>query len=84
MKRKVFLASALFLALGAIGLLGQPASIRPFFQKIWNLISRTGGVFIAIAFGAIFSGVFIASLTALVERINFIVDFTRSLMLPGG
>jgi hypothetical protein len=63
---------------------GRPASMRPFFQKIWNLISRTGRVFIAIAFGAIFAGVFVASLTALVERINFLVDFFRTLLVPGG
>ena len=63
---------------------GQPVSMRPFFQKIWNLISSTGRIFIAIAFGGIFAGIFVASLTALVERINFIVDFIRSLALPGG
>jgi hypothetical protein len=37
--------------------------------------ARVGQVFIAITFGSLFAGVYIAALTALVERINYLLNF---------
>ncbi len=45
-----------------------------------EIISKIGQVFIAIAFGVIFAGVYNAALSALVERMVFIVSVIRSLL----
>ncbi|HWQ83483.1 MAG TPA: hypothetical protein VN363_02890, partial [Anaerolineales bacterium] len=42
-----------------------------------------GQAFIAVAFGAIFAGVFLAALSALVGRLGFIVDFIFALLSAG-
>jgi hypothetical protein len=43
--------------------------------KLINLLGWVGQVFIAITFGVLFAGVFVASMTALIERLNFIINF---------
>jgi hypothetical protein len=43
--------------------------------KLINILAWVGQVFIAITFGVVFSGVFAAALTALIERLNFIVTY---------
>jgi len=53
-------------------------SIRP----IWKLVYWIGRFFIAITFGVIFAGVLAASLTALVERFQFILQFLLSFISP--
>jgi hypothetical protein len=47
--------------------------------KLVELLSWVGQIFIAITFGVLFAGVFMAALTALIERLNFIVTFLTSL-----
>jgi hypothetical protein len=47
--------------------------------KLVRLLSWVGQIFIAITFGVLFAGVFMAALTALIERLNFIVTFLSSL-----
>jgi hypothetical protein len=47
--------------------------------KLVRLFSWVGQIFIAITFGVLFAGVFMAALTALIERLNFIVTFLSSL-----
>jgi len=37
-----------------------------------------GQVFIAITFGVLFAGVFVAAMTALIERMNFIITILTS------
>ncbi len=44
-----------------------------------SILSRVGQVFIAVTFGVLFAGVFVAAMTALIERVNFIVTFLLSL-----
>jgi hypothetical protein len=44
-----------------------------------NIIAAVGQVFIAITLGALFAGTFSAALTALVDRIHFIVLFIEQL-----
>jgi hypothetical protein len=46
-----------------------------------ELLSRIGEIFIAIALGAIFAGVLIASVTALIERLDFIKNALMMLLL---
>jgi hypothetical protein len=43
------------------------------------VLSRVGQIFIAITFGALFAGVFVAAMTALIERWNFIITFLSTL-----
>ena len=47
--------------------------------KLVGFLSWVGQIFIAITFGVLFAGVFMAALTALIERLNFIVTFLLSL-----
>ena len=59
---------------------GGGVTQRPFALRI---VSWVGQVFIAITFGALFAGVYAASMTAMIERTNFMVDFVKSLIFPG-
>ena len=47
--------------------------------KLVNGLSWVGQIFIAITFGVLFAGVFVAAMTALIERLNFIITFLSSL-----
>ncbi len=44
-------------------------------SKVLRLLSGMGQAFIAVAFGVFFAGVFMAALTALVDRITFLWQF---------
>jgi len=52
------------------------AIIRP---KYIDTLAKIGQGFIAITFGVIFAGIYSAALTALVERINFLVEAAKFL-----
>lgn len=43
--------------------------------KLVSVLSSVGQVFIAITFGVLFAGVFVAAMTALIERLNFLITF---------
>jgi hypothetical protein len=47
--------------------------------KLVGVLSWIGQGFIAITFGVLFAGVFVAALTALIERLNFMITFLTSL-----
>jgi hypothetical protein len=47
--------------------------------KFVQALSWVGQIFIAITFGVLFSGVLMAAMTALIERLYFIVTFLSSL-----
>jgi len=47
--------------------------------KLIQGLGWVGQIFIAITFGLLFSGVLVAAMTALIERLNFIVTFLSSL-----
>ena len=49
---------------------------------ILNNIRMVGKIFIAITFGALFSGVFLAALSAFIERISFLWSIIRDFFLP--
>jgi hypothetical protein len=44
-------------------------------NKLVTVLSWVGQVFIAITFGVLFAGVFMAAMTALIERLNFMITF---------
>jgi hypothetical protein len=45
---------------------------------IVEIISWVGRIFIAITFGMLFAGLYAAAMTALIERLNFIINFFGS------
>jgi len=78
-------------ALVLFGLIATLASFQfgtrithlPSIWPLWKLVYWIGRFFIAITFGVIYAGVLTASLTALVERFQFIIQFLRSFISPG-
>jgi hypothetical protein len=69
------LTTLIYFQFGAVKSRGRSAS-RPEWLEWVGLV---GQVFIAITFGALFAGVFSASLTALIERLYFLVNFVFTL-----
>lgn len=47
--------------------------------KLVSVLSWVGQVFIAVTFGVLFAGVVVAAMTALIERVNFMITFLSSL-----
>lgn len=56
---------------------GEPTKSRPRWLEV---LAWIGQVFIAITLGVLFAGVYSAALTALIDRIYYIVDFLFSLI----
>ena len=70
------LATLAYFHFGARQYPNQPAG-RP---KWLEGLAWIGQIFIAITFGSLFAGIFAAALTALVERVVFIIDFIFALI----
>ena len=47
-----------------------------------RVLAWVGQIFIAITFGVIFAGVFMAAMTALIERLTFLGIFVSSIIAP--
>lgn len=47
-------------------------------QPIIEAVSKVGKVFLAITFGALYAGVYLSALAALVERLSFVWDFINN------
>ncbi len=47
-------------------------------NRIIEAIASIGRVFVAITFGVVFAGIYSAALTALIERLDFLLDFIFS------
>jgi len=47
-----------------------------------EVLAWIGQIFIAVTFGVLFAGVFSAALIALIERVDFVVNFIRMLIFP--
>ncbi len=79
------LLAGLFILLGTVSTLiyfqfsAKPTPAGPRQGKIVQIGSWVGQVFIAITFGVLFAGVFVAALTAMIERINSLLQFIRQL-----
>ncbi len=55
---------------------------RPAITQATKFIRWIGKAFIAVTFGALFAGVYVAALTALIERFSFLWTFIKELVLP--
>ena len=48
-------------------------------NPVTKILALIGSVFIAITFGVLFAGIYSAALTALIERLDFLINFVGSL-----
>ena len=56
---------------------GRAADGAPKRNRIIEGIAWVGRIFIAITLGALFAGVYMSALTAMIERLSFIINFIR-------
>jgi hypothetical protein len=82
------IAKGLFVLLGVVTSLAyfhfgaRKGGSLPYQRSTWiEVAAWVGQVFIAIALGSIFAGVFLASLAALVERLQFLMNFIFGLLV---
>ena len=59
---------------------GRAADGVPKRNRIIEGIAWVGRIFIAITFGALFAGVYMSALTAMIERLSFVLNFIRGLI----
>lgn len=59
---------------------GRSTDGAPRWNRILEGIAWIGRVFIAITFGALFAGVYTSALTAMIERLSFVINFIRQLV----
>jgi hypothetical protein len=60
---------------------GRAADGVPKRPRLLEMAAWVGRVFIAITLGVIFAGVYMAALTAMIERLSSIIDFFRQLLI---
>lgn len=58
---------------------GRAADGAPSRNRILEGIAWVGRIFIAVTFGALFAGVYVSALTAMIERLSFVINFIRQL-----
>ena len=59
---------------------GRAADGAPKRNRIIEGIAWVGRIFIAITFGVLFAGVYMSALTAMIERLSFVLNFIRQLV----
>jgi hypothetical protein len=59
--------------------MGRTADGAPRQNRILAGVAWVGRVFIAITFGVLFAGIYMSALTALIERLSFVLNFIRGL-----
>ena len=59
---------------------GRAADGAPQRIRILDGIAWVGRIFIAITFGVLFAGVYMSALTAMIERLSFIINSMRTLV----
>jgi len=69
------ISTLLYFHFGTQDIAGQSDERLPFIEAI----SKIGKVFLAITFGALYAGVYLSALAALVERLSFIWDFLNTI-----
>jgi hypothetical protein len=57
----------------------RAADGAPKRNRVIEGIAWVGRIFIAITFGALFAGVYMSTLTAMIERLSFVLNFIRGL-----
>lgn len=69
------ISTLLYFHFGTQDIPGQSDERLPFIESI----SKIGKVFLAITFGALYAGVYLSALAALIERLSFIWDFLNTI-----
>jgi hypothetical protein len=69
------LSTLIYFHFGTQDIPGRTDKRMPIIEKI----SQIGKIFLSITFGALYAGVFLAALAALVERLSFLWDFLNSI-----
>jgi hypothetical protein len=59
---------------------GRAADGTPKRNRLLEGIAWVGRIFIAITLGALFAGVYMSALTAMIERLSFVLNFIRGLV----
>jgi len=59
---------------------GRAADGTPKRNRILEIIAWVGRLFIAVTLGVMFAGVYMAALTAMIERLSSIINFIRQLI----
>lgn len=72
------LSTLIYFQFNALSIKGKSARLH----TILDVINLIGKIFIAIAFGALFSGVYLAALSAFIERISFLWMIIREYFVP--
>ena len=49
-------------------------------NPIFEMLAWLGRIFVAITFGVLFAGVYMAALTAMIERLSSMIIFVKSLL----
>ena len=49
-------------------------------NAIFEILAQLGRIFIAITLGVFFAGVYMAALTAMIERLSSMINFVKSLL----
>lgn len=52
----------------------------PTRNPVFESIAWVGRIFIAITFGVLFAGVYMAALTAMIERLSFVINFIKQFL----
>jgi hypothetical protein len=60
---------------------GRQADSAPKRNRILEGIAWVGRIFIAITFGVLFAGVYMSALTAMIERLSFVLNFIRQQLI---
>ncbi len=83
------LVNAIIILIGTLSTLayfhfGIKSSTQPTSQvQLWlKSIGQVGQVFITITLGFLFAGIYSAAMVALIDRMLFLVNFVRSVLLP--
>jgi hypothetical protein len=60
---------------------GRAADGTPKRPRLLEMAAWVGRIFVAITLGVIFAGVYMAALTAMIERLSSIIDFFRQFLI---
>jgi hypothetical protein len=58
----------------------RAADGTPRRNRVFELVAWVGRIFIAITLGVLFAGVYMSALTAMIERLGFVINFFRQFL----
>jgi len=59
---------------------GRAPDGTPSRNRVFELVAWIGRIFIAITLGVLFAGVYMSALTAMIERLGFVINFFRGFL----